>query len=73
MPQITLAELKPGDVVMFSSTVGNDPLRATAITMIAGLDPLVKMMQGSSRGGGGSASAGPGGNLPGLDIGIGLP
>lgn len=73
MPQITLAELKPGDVVLFSSTVGNDPMRATAITMIAGLDPLVKMMQASPRGNAGSASAGPGGNLPGLDIGIGLP
>lgn len=72
MPQITVADLKPGDVVAFSSTVGADPARATAITMIAGLDPLVKMMQSTpSRGRG--AGGGPGGDLPGLDLGIGLP
>lgn len=72
MPQITLADLKPGDVVLFSSTVSNDPTRATAITMITGLDPLVKIMQSSAARGRG-AGGGPGGDLPGLDLGIGLP
>lgn len=75
MPASSLADLKPGDVVLFSSTTGADPTKATAITMVAGLDPIVKMMQqsGSRRGGGAGNGAEVSGNLPGLDLGIGLP
>lgn len=77
MPAIGVADLKPGDVVLFNSTVTNDPSHATAITMIAGLDAFANMMrQGSTaarRGGAGGEGMGPSSTPPGLDLGIGLP
>lgn len=75
LPAQTVADLKTGDIVLFSSTVTNDPTHATAITMIAGLDAFANMMRqggGGPRGGAGGGM-GPGGAPPGLDLGIGLP
>ncbi len=75
MPQTTLAELKPGDVIIVSSTVGADPTRITAINVIAGADTLLAMLQPQQQqqrgaSGGGGLSTG----LPaGLDFGIGMP
>ena len=41
MPALPLAELKPGDAVIVSSTRGADPQRITAITLVAGVEPLL--------------------------------
>lgn len=72
MPPLTLAELKPGDVIAISSTAGADPTRLTAITLVSGVDAILTAMQrmsGARRGP--SLSTG----LPSgvLDFGIGLP
>src|SRR5205085_53221 len=50
LPQVTLAELKPGDVLIVSSTVGADPTRLTAINVIAGADTLLAMLQPRQQG-----------------------
>jgi len=36
-----LAELKPGDAIMVSTTVGTDPGRVTAVMLLAGVEPLL--------------------------------
>ncbi|MCX6620241.1 MAG: DUF5666 domain-containing protein [Acidobacteria bacterium] len=41
IPAITLAELKPGDAVIVASTTGSKPDEVTAITMIAGVEPIL--------------------------------
>lgn len=41
MPAFSLAELKPGDALIVSSTAGADPGKVTAITMLAGVEPLL--------------------------------
>jgi hypothetical protein len=73
LPQTTVAELKPGDVIIVSSTVGADPTRLTAINVIAGADTLLAMLQPRQQ-----QQQQVGGNLgtglpAGLDFGIGLP
>ena len=40
MPAITLSELKPGDAIIISSTTGSDTSKLTAITLVAGVEPL---------------------------------
>jgi hypothetical protein len=40
-PVITLAELKNGDALMINSSVGEDPSKVTAITLVAGVEPLL--------------------------------
>lgn len=69
MPAITVNELKPGEMVVISSTLGADPTRVTAMALVTGVEAL---MQGQpQRDGTPGASLGlPGGAL---DIGIGLP
>jgi hypothetical protein len=65
MPALTLAELKPGDAIVISSTSGADPSQVTAIVVVAGVEPL---LAGTSQGGprlGGASGA--------LDFEIGLP
>jgi len=61
MPALTLAELKPGTMIVVSSTVGADPTRVTAIQLVSGVEPLIAMM--SRRQGGGQGA--PGG-MPGM-------
>jgi hypothetical protein len=71
-PQATLADLKPGDVVIVSSTTGTDPTRVNAITLLAGAEPVLAALQAQPRRGGASGGADLG--LPaGIDLGIGLP
>jgi hypothetical protein len=41
MPALTLAELKPGDALIVASTAGLDESRATAISILAGVEPLL--------------------------------
>lgn len=72
MPAVTIAELKPGEMVLVSSTAGADPARATAIALVAGIDALLQAPAGQTRTGGGQGTSL---GLPSgaLDIGIGSP
>lgn len=40
-PRITLADLKPGDAIIVSSTEGTTPNQITAITLVAGVEPIL--------------------------------
>jgi hypothetical protein len=74
LPPVTVAELKPGEMVIVSSTAGADASRATAIALVAGVDAL---LQGAAtrpqRGAGGAQGTSLGLPSGALDIGIGLP
>jgi hypothetical protein len=72
MPAVTVAELKPGEMVIVSSTAGADPAHATAIALVTGVDAL---LQGAATGPRGTGAQGTSLGLPSgaLDIGIGLP
>jgi hypothetical protein len=72
MPSLALAELKPGDVIAVSSTLGADPSRLTAITLVAGVDVILAAMQrsGAPRRAPNLSTGLPNGVL---DFGIGLP
>ena len=41
MPALSLAELKPGDALIISSSKGPDPSNITAITLVAGVEPFL--------------------------------
>jgi hypothetical protein len=71
LPAATLAEIKPGEMVLISSTTGADPSRVTAITLVAGVEPLFAMLQARQGGGPGGAPRPP--NLGTINIGIGGP
>jgi hypothetical protein len=76
LPPLTLAELKPGQMVVVSSTVGADPTRVTAIQLVSNVEPIIAMMSrrpsgaGGMGGMGGAAAAGGGMNF---GFGIGTP
>lgn len=74
LPSLKLAEVKPGEVIIVSSTKGADPSRVTAIALIAGLDAVLKQIQApaASRG---RTPPNPNTGLPAgvLDFAIGLP
>ncbi len=61
LPAMPISELKPGDAIMVSTTQGTDPGRVTAITLLAGVEPLLTasptatrdIMGGWNLGGGG--------------------
>jgi hypothetical protein len=46
LPAVTLAELKPGESIIISSTKGADPARVTAIAVVSGVGPLLQNGQG---------------------------
>jgi len=46
MPAVALTEIKAGDVIAVSSTMGADPSRLTAITLVTGVDAILTAMQG---------------------------
>jgi len=46
MPALALADIKAGDVIAVSSTIGSDPSRLTAITLVTGVDAILAAMQG---------------------------
>ena len=48
MPVFSLAELKPGDAIIVASSVGPDPGRITAITLLAGVEPLLTAPAGQA-------------------------
>ncbi len=41
LPQIPLSDLKPGDALVISAVAGNNPSELTAITAIAGVEPIL--------------------------------
>jgi hypothetical protein len=41
MPALELTELKPGDALIVSSTAGAEPDKLTAITLLAGVEPIL--------------------------------
>jgi hypothetical protein len=41
MPAVALSDLKAGDAIIVASTVGVDPAKVMAITLIAGVEPLL--------------------------------
>jgi len=49
MPPIKLEDLKPGDAVIVSSTQGADPGQVTAITLVAGVEPILTAAPGGSQ------------------------
>jgi len=65
-PNITLADLKEGEMIAVSSPKGKDPTRATAIRLLAGVEPFITMAQMSSGPRRGQGVSG-GLNIPGLD------
>lgn len=71
LPPISITDLKPGDLILASSTKGAAPGRVTAILLAAGADALFSRPQGVGGLGAGPASLG----LPSgvLDFEIGLP
>jgi len=66
LPPLLLADLKAGDAIMVSTTQGTDPGRVTAITLLAGVEPLLTaspnatrdIMSGWNLGGGGGDTGG---------------
>jgi len=50
MPGLALTDIKTGDVIAVSSTIGNDPSRLTAITLVTGVDAVLTAMQGPGAG-----------------------
>ena len=63
LPAIQLADLKPKDAVMISTTTGSDPGKVTAVMLLAGVEPVLTaaptatsdIMSGWNLGGGGEA------------------
>jgi co-chaperonin GroES (HSP10) len=74
LPVVTLAEVKPGEMIIVSSTKGTDPTRLTAISLLAGVEPLLTMMAARQQQQPGAAPN-PAGGLgnSGIQFGIGLP
>ena len=65
-PNITPADLKPGDMIAFSSTKNGSVDRIKAIKLLAGVEPFLRMAQASN---GSQRSQGVSGGftIPGLD------
>jgi Cu/Ag efflux protein CusF len=61
LPAMPLTELKPKDAIMVSTTSGSDPSKVTAVTLLAGVEPILTaapsatrdIMSGWNLGGGG--------------------
>ncbi len=49
LPAMPLTELKVGDAIMVSTTQGTDPGRVTAITLLAGVEPLLTASPNATR------------------------
>ena len=69
LPALPLTDLKPGDMVLVATTAGANPQRATAIAVVAGVEPLMAAMMRGAAGRPG-AGGGPNTGLPiNLDLG----
>jgi hypothetical protein len=49
LPAITVADLKPGEGIIVSSTKGGDPARATAILLAAGVESFLKRQEENAK------------------------
>ena len=64
-PAVAISDLKAGDAIMVSTTMGSDPGRVTVIMLLAGVEPLLTasptatrdIMSGWNLGGGGGGEA----------------
>jgi hypothetical protein len=75
-PAISINDLKPGDMIIVSSTVGAETSRVTAIKLVAGVEELLNSPQRRERrqgGAGGDSGLGLDGAGGAIDFGIGLP
>jgi hypothetical protein len=52
LPTISINELKVGDMVIMSTLAGSDPTKTTAISMVAGVEPLLQMIAARQAAGG---------------------
>ena len=65
LPVVTLAELKPGEMIAVSSTRTDNPNRITAIRLLAGVEPFLKAQPASGAGRGRGQDSGF--SIPGLE------
>ena len=76
LPTISLSDLKVGDTIIMSTTQGSDPERVTAISMVAGIEPLLQMIamrQQQPQGGVRRPPADLNSNFGGMFGGVGVP
>ncbi len=67
-PTITLADLKVGSMIAFSSSKGMNQERVTAIKLLSGVEPFLKMAAGNNgERRGGQTGASSGFSIPGLE------
>jgi len=71
MPAATLAELKPGEMILVSTTKSAKPGAITAITLLANADFLIRMATAQAASGqrNNTGNGGPGFNPPGAGMG----
>ena len=50
LPPLSLADLKPGEALVISSTTSEDPSKVTAITLLAGVEPVLRSGPRGARG-----------------------
>ena len=75
-PVISIGDLKVGDTIIMSSLQGSDPNQLTAISLVAGIEPLLAMMAQRQQAGGGQQGrpqADLNSNFGGMFGGIGVP
>ena len=72
--EVTVGELKPGTMILVSSTAGADPTRLTAIQLVSNIEPVVQMMamMNTRRTGGGGTGPAPSAGGGGLSFGFGI-
>ncbi len=66
-PNITIENLKVGDMIAVSSTKSANQERITAIKLLSGVEPFLKMQQASGQNQGGRRSQDTGFSIPGLE------
>lgn len=68
-PVITIADLKPGDVIAVSSSKNGNAARLNAIKLLAGVGPFLQaaQMQAAAAGGRRGGAGGQNFTIPGLD------
>src|SRR5688572_15667113 len=66
-PNISVADLKPGEVIAVSSTRTSTPSRITAIKLLAGVEPFLRAAQAQAAAGAGQRGGGLSLDIPGLE------
>lgn len=66
-PNITAADLKPGDVIAVSSSRNARPERVSAIKLLAGVEPFIRAAQMQAAASGQRGQSSPSLNIPGLE------